>query len=180
MHVTTFVKIVWFIWEILVRTSLKTVSICSIHIFNMLQLCTIMYMQFSYWSFSDLFLQLGIGMKLLKQNFTINKLCNLFQPMVCKIQYLQISYELLVLLMPQLKLWHKYVFLIFIIGQPYNQLAILASSKGDTLGTVYFYCRRYVHLFCGPAFLIQYFEVFILWLNYCLHHYNRLKVIFNS
>ncbi|XP_028394633.1 protein SMG7-like [Dendronephthya gigantea] len=26
-------------------------------------------------------------------------------------------------------------------GQPYNQLAILASSRGDTLGTVYFYCR---------------------------------------
>ncbi|CAB4036413.1 SMG7, partial, partial [Paramuricea clavata] len=26
-------------------------------------------------------------------------------------------------------------------GQPYNQLAILASSRADTLGTVYFYCR---------------------------------------
>ncbi|XP_048586851.1 nonsense-mediated mRNA decay factor SMG7 isoform X2 [Nematostella vectensis] len=26
-------------------------------------------------------------------------------------------------------------------GQPYNQLAILASARGDHLGTVYFYCR---------------------------------------
>ncbi|XP_078355262.1 nonsense-mediated mRNA decay factor SMG7-like, partial [Oculina patagonica] len=31
--------------------------------------------------------------------------------------------------------------LVYSTGQPYNQLAILASGKGDELATVYYYCR---------------------------------------
>lgn len=36
--------------------------------------------------------------------------------------------------------------LVYSTGQPYNQLAILASGKGDELATVYYYCRRYCSL----------------------------------
>ncbi|MEQ2169890.1 Protein smg7, partial [Goodea atripinnis] len=37
------------------------------------------------------------------------------------------------------------------IGQPYNQLAILASSKGDHLTTIFYYCRSIAVKFPFPA-----------------------------
>ncbi|XP_068688143.1 nonsense-mediated mRNA decay factor SMG7-like [Montipora foliosa] len=37
--------------------------------------------------------------------------------------------------------YHHALVLVPSNGQPYNQLAILASGKGDELGTVYYYCR---------------------------------------
>lgn len=36
-------------------------------------------------------------------------------------------------------------------GQPYNQLAILASSKGDHLTTIFYYCRSIAVKFPFPA-----------------------------
>lgn len=39
----------------------------------------------------------------------------------------------------------------FISGQPYNQLAILASSKGDHLTTIFYYCRSIAVKFPFPA-----------------------------
>lgn len=43
---------------------------------------------------------------------------------------------------------HHYQHIAFCLttGQPYNQLAILASGKGDELATVYYYCRRCVKI----------------------------------
>lgn len=37
------------------------------------------------------------------------------------------------------------------LGQPYNQLAILASSKGDHLTTIFYYCRSIAVKFPFPA-----------------------------
>lgn len=37
------------------------------------------------------------------------------------------------------------------VGQPYNQLAILASSKGDHLTTIFYYCRSIAVKFPFPA-----------------------------
>lgn len=41
--------------------------------------------------------------------------------------------------------------LLFSAGQPYNQLAILASSKGDHLTTIFYYCRSIAVKFPFPA-----------------------------
>ena len=52
---------------------------------------------------------------------------------------------------------HHYQHIAFCLttGQPYNQLAILASGKGDELATVYYYCRRCVKIIIKDTVKLQ-------------------------
>lgn len=70
------------------------------------------------------------------------------------------------------------IYLVLPSGQPYNQLAILASSKGDHLTTIFYYCRSIAVKFPFPAAstnlqkalskALERYAQFFFFLSFCL------------